>query len=416
MFVFTARKPEEPQAKKEIYRYSISFLGGDLVQFLEDLGEKCNVEFTINLKEPIKIHALDFKNETLDNILKNVCSKYNLEFSIENRMILIKKSEAFWKTYSMKFFFEDDLSNLSSFFNEIKSKEDSNKNDKKDDLEQIKQSRSSIFWDEIEKNIKKITDDKFAIDRYNGVINIFGNRELHDKIGQYLEYVTKNLYQQVLIECKVVEISTSIERNLDLQPILSSMSTGSHSMPITTIPITACVQEFIASCRKMYTNVQIKTSTDIHMLLMSQHTGRILSSKIDFFEEREYENYSKNYRDAKVTKKTFKNNEHGFSLTIVPLILDDSTIILKLRPSLSVPQSRNSISENKPKDIQRREFNTVIRSISGQNHVLGGLYLEHDVQNESIIGKSRFLQAIFNRHINEKQKSYFVLFIKVTIC
>jgi type II secretory pathway component GspD/PulD (secretin) len=398
-------------AEKSFKKISISRENIDLAEFLNIVGEHFDVQFFLTIKSPICLRNISFSDINLKALLDALCKSFNLTYNIENNCVYIKNSEDFWVSYPVKFFCEDNLSNLSSFF---------------DDKRTSSGEQISIFWQEVEKNIKQISNNNFSIDKYNGIINVFGNQKAHKEISEYLQKITKSLYQQVLIECKVLEVSSEVSQLIDLFPLLSLIQ-DKFSMA----SLASCVQGFANECRKLYKNAQIKTSTDIYIRLMSQHTGRILSSKIDFFQEQEVlpirvqkknsrHQFSNNndFLDYKNAVGTYyEKNEHGFSLTVVPLILDDQTVLLKLRPSISTLQKEDQEKfSNQPQNIQRREFNTVIRTISEKNHVLGGLYIEYDIEEIDEATRIPLLRSIFNKKRKIRKKSYFVLFIKVTIC
>lgn len=380
----------------------------DLAEFLGHLETRFNVQIFLSIKEPILLKNISFNGANLITILNFLCQSLDLTFVQEGSSIFLHKNKPYCVSYSLKFFFEDNLPNLSSFFDEKNTSTN---------------VQVSTFWQEVEKNIKQISSDNFSIDKYNGIVNVIGTDKTHQEILAYLSKINKSLYQQVLVECKVLEISTEISQSMDLCPILNAIQ---ENFALTSLG--ACVESFITECRKIYHNAQIKTSTDIHILLMSQHTGRILSSKIDFFQEQEVMPMSNSRRNhgfvnnlnqpqwKDVVGTYYQRNEHGFSLTVVPLILEDHTILLKLRPSISTLQKEGEASNKDPQNIQRREFNTVIKTISAKNHILGGLYIEYEAEEKSEVTSLPILSSFFNKVRKIKRKSYFVLFIKVTIC
>ena len=166
-------------------KINISFKSIDAAEFFKILSEKSKKDVVLKLKAPIKFTDLDYKNLTLNEILKNISEKYKLKCEIINNIIYISQEDGYWHLYSLKFFYEDDLPNLYSFFNSDENiKNDTNK--------------ISIFWNEIEKNIKVISKDNYSIDKYNGFISVFGNKTTHDQLSNYFDKIQEQLYKQVL--------------------------------------------------------------------------------------------------------------------------------------------------------------------------------------------------------------------------
>ncbi|MFN9112869.1 MAG: hypothetical protein ACK5XN_22620, partial [Bacteroidota bacterium] len=175
----------------KIIKNKIHFNSIDLGDFLEILLADEEKEIFLKIRKPIQIKEVFYNNLSKMEILEDVCKKNNLRLEISETSIVIMEEYGYWDLHTLKFFYEDDLSDLMSFFDNER-----NSSDKKTEK---KQSKSSIFWNEIENNIREISNKKYSIDKYNGFINIYGDKNVHKKVENYLKKISKQLYKQVQI-------------------------------------------------------------------------------------------------------------------------------------------------------------------------------------------------------------------------
>lgn len=360
--------------QKQTYNHETSEqISISLEEALDYVSSKFNITFEVFLKTPIFVNFNKIKEmNSCPQILSYLCSQHDLTYKFEKKTIILKQNYEFWQHYRINFFLEE---------------------------------KDNIFWKEIEMQLKSITNNSYAIDKYNGIISINAKECTQKQVASYLNIVKKDIYKQVLVECKVVEINTSIEQLLDLQPIIYSIDTKSSS-------ITSCVNAFVNCCKKIYEKIEIKISSDMQMLIMSQQPGKISSSRIDFYKEDHLDEFINIGKQS--SKSTFMKNEYGFSLIMTPLILNNDECLLKLNPSLSSPQKLNN-NGNVPKNIQKREFNTVIKAKHNESYILGGLYMEYDEERKGFGSNFPILKYFINNKYYVKKKSYFVLFIKVSL-
>lgn len=72
------------------------------------------------------------------------------------------------------------------------------------------------FWANVKENLEKIVEDKgsFITDDHIGEISVTAPRKTHEKVGAYLANLKKQIYRQVVIEAKIVEVRLDDESSM----------------------------------------------------------------------------------------------------------------------------------------------------------------------------------------------------------
>jgi len=406
----------------------------DLGEILNFLGQKTDIQFLIYLKKPIEIDFKEFSfhNYSINSFLKFLSERHNLIFFIENDRIIIKELDFTLGSYNLSYlnFYNDDQYRVSHRSILDDKVQDEKKLRGNRSLEKRirnfleNNSKSYDFWEEIEENIKVLSKNNYAIDKYTGIINVIGDSQIHSNVKTYLENISKKIHSQIFIECKVLEITLDINHNIDLQPILH------HAMKnYADMEISSCVDSIFASCREKYSFISMQQSSQINILTLNQVFARTSSIKEHYFLRRSFDtrsmdlrNWSSRYYRKKaldsgdsnsgfIASENYESRKHGFILDILPSIIDSENILLKISSSLSAPIGRKN--ENPAlMSIQTRNFDTILKTKNGQNIVLGGLYLEQEYEENE---RPPFLLRIFQKKKSQRIKSYFVLVIKATI-
>jgi hypothetical protein len=359
----------------------------DLALILRDIGEKYEIRFFMMTKSQFLLSA-NFVQKPLKDILREIEYLFDLHCEVnENNTIVIRECENFWKSYKINNFFEEDLPiNLRKLDNDVEEKSNNEKN-------------SNCFWNSIENSIKKISNDSYVIDRHNCILHVKGNCSVHKRILEYINMINEK--QQVLIECKIVEIITNKNENLNFLELIGEINERDF-LKITN--------NIISRLDKMNLKYLIRSTSEIRLLLKNQNTGQIVVTDEMFIFRKTVSKESNSKYYISAPEKLYKFNS-GFSLAVVPVIIENN-ILLKIRPCI-----RKVLGERGENEIyfQMREIITTLTVPSGKTEIIGGLESNYNETKYSFWSYIPILNRFFSGKRIQKKKSYIILFIKPKI-
>ncbi len=414
IYTFSNNKISDEHNKKldqilNIYNNNIS-----LPILLEYIGKKLklNISISINFDQPIYFNEINLSNRTLKSFLNELNDRFDIHYELKENTLYIFSCQEEWKHYKIRFFYEDPLNKeLDSI--ETADGTQQNKN---------KINSRSIIWDEIEKNLKAMSK-KISINRYNGIISCYGYCKVQSRINEYIQIINQDLHSQITINCKVIEITTDNNNTFDITKLLNALDQQSIlSKSIDFNQYVSLINSFCQSVKNLNHHIKINSSNDLQILLVSQQTGNITSTKTFFIKEQtsfannHYQIYTPKYRRNMVLPALSANKDRefseGFSMSVVPLILDEDNILLKIRPCIIKIQ--NFDTNNKPV-FTKRELLTVIKTRKNQTIVLGGLNLDTKRIQINKNTKIPFFKWLFNAKSINYEKSYILILINASI-
>jgi len=241
----------------------------------------------------------------------------------------------------------------------------------------------------------------YTIDKPIGLITVTAPRSLLDQIAQYISNLKSELYRQVIIEAKIVEVTLNSDNttginwedllqnpnnlfgfNLDFQKLSPSypnygsfLTIDNHSFGLFLDAIkTQGTTDVIANPKVSVMNGQ--------------------PAMINIGENVTYIDSVETTRDAETRSITFtvktQNIMSGIVLSVVPTILDDNQIILTLAPvtsQLQEPIEYRTFGEGQvglPR-INVREMSTMVRLKDNEMLVVGGLIDNTEAEDSSKI-------------------------------
>ncbi len=362
-----------------------SAVGKNLIEILNDIAEKFHIKISIYFSEEILVSNINIHNKSLKMVLDDLIQIYDLHYRIENNIVIIEQCEKTWKTYENKDFYEDIA---------FEKNENNNNN---------KNVSKNIQWDEIEKTLNKITDNNFVIDKYNCIIHVFGKCNVHNQVQSYIDKL--NNKKQVVIELQFIEIVHDLNNNINLlnlaTNILDKINQHSSKIVKTISEVVKCIGDEVSK----YEHININTSSTMKLLLLSQNQGEIkVSNEIT----RLSNHISIQSRRAVTEIKDYKFDD-GLFLTIVPLVLNDNRVILKLKQSLKTFSANNNGNQF---NINNREIKTVMYANIGTPIIIGGLDANKTITYKSLFGDTFLLKYLFP-HKYEHKKSQIIIIINI---
>jgi len=287
----------------------------------------------------------------------------------------------------------------------------------------------------------KLTEEKadVIINPVAGTVSVMGTERQHTFIQQYLDTIASSIQRQVLIEATIVEVTLSdrFQQGIDW----SRLSPGANGFDIKqslggaaaavgnqfTVgfarstwlgDLTANIRfldtfgktKVLSSPKLMTLNNQpsiLKVTNDIVYFLIDQETTTSQAGIVQTF-----------------TSKVNTVPE-GVVMTVIPQISENGNVILTVRPSitrkLSDAKDPNPALigvENLIPVMQTQEIESVLKVLSGETVVLGGL-MQDNVKNtdNSIPGLSKIplIGKVFESKDDNVSKTELVIFLRPTV-
>jgi len=305
----------------------------------------------------------------------------------------------------------------------------------------------------------------YTIDKPIGLITVTAPRPLVEKINTYLESLKKELYRQVTIEAKIVEVtindtekkgidwssllSTSINMEMfgpsgivyqqkSLPQILTTATTSDDGTTLTTQTDTESSYTTNAAGRRMVSKLALAGSPFAVLIsaLETQGPTNILANpKISVLNGqpalisigenvRFIEKIETTATDTAVTTAVTTNNVmSGLGMSVIASIMDNDEIILSLTPvtsSLSRMDERTfgaGLMVQLP-TVNVREMNTLVRVKNGDVLMVGGLIdnIEtSDIKKVPVLGDIPGISRLFSHTTKTTKKKELVILLQPKI-
>ena len=256
----------------------------------------------------------------------------------------------------------------------------------------------------------------YTIDRPVGLVTVTAPRTIIDKVENYIKSLKKELYRQISIEAKILEVEVTSSKsvgidwaaltdggsfNIDLTFGTSSLgqplgSSGQRSFTINSKNFDVLVSAIEEQGKtKVLSNPRISVMNGQPALINAGKTVTYIKDiSVDVDTETGLRTYTAT-ADEKVS---------GIMLSVVASIMDDKSIILNLTPltsELEEPIVYEPVGEGRIglPVVNRREMTTIVKVKSGDMLVVGGIVSSNSDENDQrvpllgripIIGKYLF--------------------------
>ncbi len=279
----------------------------------------------------------------------------------------------------------------------------------------------------------------YTIDKPVGLITVTAPPFMLEKIAQYLERLKKELYRQVSIEAKIVEVNLSdgSKKGIDWSKLLDSL------------PITANVefgtggtsgQVYPSEGTKFISKISLNsTSFDILIqALEEQGETRVLSNPrlsvmngqpalISIGENVAYIDKVESTSDLGVITYSVSTSSvmSGLAMAVVPTIMEGGEIVMQLTPVTSQLQKIESKSfggaagtEVGLPTVKLRELNTTVRVKDGEMLVVGGLIDNYDETTQKkvpFLGDLPLVGVVFKSDVKQKTQRELIILLQSKI-
>lgn len=276
----------------------------------------------------------------------------------------------------------------------------------------------------------------YMIDRPIGLITVTAPRPVMEKIESYINNLKRELYKQVSIEAKILEVSVSdsSQVGIDWASLLNDKSIGIT----TTFGPSSFRQPFGPSGTHTFT-IDSPLSFDLLLnALQKQGKTKILSNprlsvmngQPAIINVGKQVTYIKNVTETTATTAntstvtvTTDEKSSGIVMSIVPTILEDNEIVLNMVPvtsQLTEPIEYKTFGTSVVglPITNVREMSTMIKVKQGEMLVVGGLIDSNDDNNDSevpMLGNLPLIGKLFSVERKTKTRKELVILLKPEI-
>ncbi len=330
--------------------------------------------------------------------LNNLLRQLDYFYEVEGDTIIVRYKET--KTYhlAMPFLQEDFKTSIGG--NLLGGEETEGKMKGEVRLEG-KLEKPLNFWKQVEDNLKKIIGDTglYVIDRPLGLITVTAPRRIHRKVYEYLENLKKEIYKQVVIEAKIIEVrlDKSHQMGIDWSDVLQRTFTGTiefgrlyhYEKFVKTITLNSQTFSLFMAALKTYGKTKVISNPKI--TLLNGHGATITVG-----ENVTYINKVESTIDTETDVITYDvstaNILSGIGLGVMANIISDNEVILYITPLTSELQEPieyrtfGSTTQGAQVGLPRikiRDMATLAKVKDGQTLIIGGLIDKTKVKNEN---------------------------------
>ena len=435
----------------------------DIKLVLRSLGESLGivVNFTTTKTGEFSYSA---NGKTFVSVLDDVCDALNLRFSVQGRHVKIEEDKPFFRNYAIHFLkcSRDSENKVSSVTDVFKDKDQDGQviNQDNGSNSTVTVKSSIDFWEELENTFKvMLPDAKFSIHKQAGIVSVMGDTKQQKMVEEYLAHLEKEISSQVLIEAKVIEVKLNqdfksginwnlVTKNEKFQ-INSNLfqQNGEQVFSIGGGKNSDIFSIFLKSLEQ-FGSLRVVSSPRITVL--NNQTAIIKVAENEVFFKVNYQTsylgyYSSKFRnnDPKnilapepqtISTSEIRTKPIGFIMPIqVSINRDTDEVILFVRPTVSRKsgsvidpavhfnakvKDMKDFKESEIPVVEIREIDSVLRLMSGNIAVLGGLMESRSKdKRKGPVGSERTAPAghILGAQQGEDQVYELVILLKATI-
>lgn len=310
---------------------------------------------------------------------------------------------------------------------------------------EISSSTDTNLWEELEKTLTALIEGqgrKVVVSPQSGLVTVKGFPDDIRTVKEYLARSEQHLQRQVILEARIVEVrlSEAFQQGINWSEVVGHI--GSTDLAFSTSAGT--VGDQVSADLGGVTSISF-TNTDfsgVLQLLDTQGDVNVLSSPrimatnnqkaVIKVGEDEYFVTDVSSTSSSVGNNVVANPEveltpffSGIALDVTPQIDESGEVILHVHPSVIDVNEQNKQIEVQGQSFLLplarstiRESDTVIKAVSGDVVVIGGLMSSINKQQESkvpILGDIPILGEAFTNKLDFVQKTELVILLRPTV-
>ncbi len=427
-----------------------------IIDFVDQLSDECG--FSIIVTDPYAekflstyLNKTNLRNLTIDEVLDIILLENNLSYTLENN--LLKISYLTTKVFEIDYILSQRKStgstdvtlssNSASSQGAVTGASGTNATNGQSNSQtgiKIESTDEVKFWEELDLEFQSILNrphDSYKsgapiINKNAGLITVTSTAKQMKRFESYIQKLQDKVQLQVLIDVQLLSVTmnegktTGIDWqqlyalqnfNISLNHISNKNVDTFDDTGATTTAIAANAIDGIASIVNIKAQASLtevikflKTQGNVNSIsnpkvLTLNNQPALITAGTEYFYKIESQTNQQGTGGGVAATTQNQNIQSVFAgvlLTITPEISDDSTITLKINPSLSETtldiSSEDNSKRDMPPDLNRRQLSSVVTVKDGNRIILGGLINTKNIINSNkvpILGDIPVISYLF---------------------
>jgi general secretion pathway protein D/MSHA biogenesis protein MshL len=283
--------------------------------------------------------------------------------------------------------------------------------------------------------LTKTSSGFYSVDPSLGLITVTAPRPLLDKVELYIEDLKVEMYKQITIEAKILEVQLNHDNQagIDWSELLSASpfnftatfgkdgtlyDNNSFNQFVDTITLEAKNFSLVIDAMQEYGDTRVLANPRISVM-NGQPAVIYVGDNVTYISEVE----TTTDEGTVTTSATTAQAVSGLNLQVYATIMDDDEIILSLIPMISrltepIEYRQFGLNQIGLPEIRERTMNSIVRLKNGEMLVVGGLITTvNDNSGNKVmwLGDIPGLQKVFGRSGDSSQRQELVILLKPTI-
>lgn len=426
-----------------------------------------NVDVHPRIGGNVTLNAVD---QTLTQILDRLARQVDLRYSIDRGTLVIMPDEPYYRTYRVDFVnMARDTTKTVTVATQIETGGASDavsgtgggrgggagQNNSTTTIESTSNNR---FWETLYYNVMALLGQETQVasaggrlpsSRYvipnpeSGVLTVLATERQHGEVQELLDRITASAQRQVLIEATIVEVELNdrYRAGIDWSRLASRAGFTLQQALLPGTDLSSSQQFFLLNytdpeteggaidvtvrALEEFGDTQVLSSPKVMVLNNQTALLKVVDNEVFFTIDVETTS------TQGVINTTFDTTPHtvpvGFVMSVTPGIHDNDTVMLNVRPTISRidrfvndpnPElARANVTSPIPV-IETRELESMLRVVSGQIAILGGLMQDDfriGTQGVPFLSRVPGIGELFKNRDNQYVKSELVIFLRPTV-
>jgi MSHA biogenesis protein MshL len=421
--------------------------------FLANLVADSSVNLVIHPEVKGKV-TLSLQHVTLNGVLDAIRDVYGYDVQRDGRLIQIYPAGFRTESFVVDYLLMQRQAASNTHINAARQfNQETNENDASGSGTSISSVSNTDFWSELQTSLAGIigsTDGRtVVVTPQASLVTVRAMPAELRQVRRFLQQAVEHLQRQVILEAKIMEVTLNkqYQRGIHWEAILGGQKSQFEIKPSSkaTELMKNGLPSSVSNVFKWTFNKDDKHSfAAVLSLLDTQGDVEVLSSprvtatnnqkaviKVgeDITFTRNYSRLLNQDQDNRYEwiNPTIETEAHfsGISLDVTPQIDDQGSVLLHIHPSvvtvtresLEVTSNGEQTTISVPKS-QIRESDSVIKAVSGDVIVIGGLMQTYATETEHkvpFLGDIPLLGALFTHYETEYRKKELIIVLKPTV-
>jgi len=442
---------------------------------VENIADECGLTLIVKDKEAKKrlndkLYYVKLNNASLDEFLDTILVENDISYVLEADKLKISYLNT--KTFKLHYISGDRKGTSNAHVTIANSGNGSSNgesgsnggsesgNGSKTGVS-IESSDDFKFWSKIKEEINQLInrpEDNYKtpvpiVNPESGMITVTGTTKQIARVATYIDVLTKQLKNQVLIDVKILSVTfddshttgvdwdqlynfqnMAIASSTMLQDNVSSLASIATSGELSIGDVTSAPDSSPKSSGAIITRGSVKINNIVKFLKTQGDVKSISNPKIltlnnqpalisvgnELFYKIQSTSILQGQSGAgsQQSGETIDSVFAGILLDITPEISDEGSITLKINPSISdtlnTVSRDSSGSRNIPPDLSRKQISSVVTLKDGQHVILGGLIsskIGTKTSKVPLLGDLPLLEYLFKHEVKIETVDELVLII-----